>query len=148
MGRPGAALGVDGPDVVGPVPKLANHRLLSRCWRWRPDRCHSRRWGTSRRPVERQRPVGEVDLPICFGVPRRPRRLQVLTGIREPEVAVGATARPSGSELGFWMMPGRWSCLNSVIVPVAVRSGVRAVRGAQASGRREDQNGSRGQAWR
>jgi len=74
---PGGRLGVDGPDVVGPVPKLANPTgYCPRCLAMATGRCHSRRWGTSRRPVERPATRRRGwNLPICFGGAAAPRSL-------------------------------------------------------------------------
>src|SRR2546430_11755613 len=123
------------PTSLALVPALANHRLLSPLF--------VRATGTlPGSPLGNQSVAGLNDsdpsarwnLPICFrGAAAPPVACRFSPASVNQRLPSGPTARPSGSELEFWMMPGRLELLNSVIVPVAACAVVvRAVRGAQA----------------
>src|SRR2546428_1791361 len=123
------------PTSLALVPRLPNHMLLSPLF--------VKATGTLPfSPLGNQSVAGlnDIDpsarwnLPICFGGAAAPpvacRFSPASVNHRLPS---GPTVRPRGSELEFWMMPGRLELLNSVIVPVAAcAAGVRAPMGAMA----------------
>ena len=124
------------PTSLAPVPELANHRLLSPLFvRATGTLPFSPLGNQSVSGLNDSEPSARWNLPICiFGAAAPPVAWRFSPASVNQRLPSGPTARPRGSELDFWMMPGRLELLNSVIVPVAAyAAGVRAPMGAMAS---------------